>query len=593
MKKILSAVFLHALLLPVANAQSKLFDQEVQLKTCNISIDANPFTATTFIEMEFYNPKNVEVEGHQNFKLNNGQVISAFQLDLNGKYRDGSIEERWKANNAYSRIVGKRIDPAIIQMEYDGSYTLRIYPIPAHNSRKITLTIDQLMLEDSMKLGYMLPLNFLSTTENFSLKVNVFNTGTTPVCNKGFLQNSAFEIKGNMMVSDIVLKDVKLNQPVSFYIPLKANMPLLCISKEEGISRFLMRLTPQVPKYYTVKPLSIAVFWDVSASGDKRNINKEIDFLEEYIISNRINLITLTLFNQKVKEAQVLSVTTRNLNYLKKHLLNYSYAGATCFGNLDFENAKADAILLFSDGYNSIGKDLPTASTIPVNCITSGKTFDQSHLINICSESGGRFINLYNTEIKNAVNKIDQAENFLVKYASALQSVSLNEKFPMKVAKNMLLSGTFKNKDNLQLIFGNSGATNQIENISLQETDHCGKDIYKKVKMLKSYDSMVNSGYWQNMVYFGLQEKVVTKQTSFLVLERVEDYIKYNIAPPKELEQQCAEMNYVYKNENKIRSLKTFSEQDALQETVTSYNKYIKWWNAKETLTSSPKTDPF
>ncbi len=40
-----------------SKAQQRLFDQAVQLKTCNISIEANPFIATTVIEMEFYNNK--------------------------------------------------------------------------------------------------------------------------------------------------------------------------------------------------------------------------------------------------------------------------------------------------------------------------------------------------------------------------------------------------------------------------------------------------------------------------------------------------------------------------------------------------------
>ena len=71
--------------------------------------------ATTVIEMEFYNPKDQEVEALQTFTLNNGQVITDFYLELDGKYREGSIEERWKARQAYNSIVGKRIDPAILQ----------------------------------------------------------------------------------------------------------------------------------------------------------------------------------------------------------------------------------------------------------------------------------------------------------------------------------------------------------------------------------------------------------------------------------------------------------------------------------------------
>jgi TonB-dependent SusC/RagA subfamily outer membrane receptor len=72
-------------------------------------------------------------------------------------------------------------------------------------------------------------------------------------------------------------------------------------------------------------------------------------------------------------------------------------------------------------------------------------------------------------------------------------------------------------------------------------------------------------------------------------LERIEDYIKYNIAPPKELEEACAERNYVYKNEYKIKALKTFSEQDLLKTFADNYNQYVKWWDPKEELINPDK----
>ena len=91
----------------------RLFDQPMKVKQANIQIQSNTFTVTTAIELEFYNPNRKEIEGLYAFELRPGQVITAFQLELNGKYRDGSIEEKWKARSAYNNIVGKRIDPAL------------------------------------------------------------------------------------------------------------------------------------------------------------------------------------------------------------------------------------------------------------------------------------------------------------------------------------------------------------------------------------------------------------------------------------------------------------------------------------------------
>src|SRR5690348_7713728 len=144
-KRFLLAASLFLYLSISAQLPVRKWDNAMQVKTCNIDIKCNEYTATTFIEMEFYNNSKQDAEGLYKFELRAGQVITAFQLDLNGKYRDGSIEERWKATSAYNSIVGKRMDPALLQLDAPNHYSLRIFPVPGHGSRRITMTIQQLL----------------------------------------------------------------------------------------------------------------------------------------------------------------------------------------------------------------------------------------------------------------------------------------------------------------------------------------------------------------------------------------------------------------------------------------------------------------
>lgn len=160
MKKMLITLMAVVISTAQCMSQQRLLNQPMQLKNCKISVTANTFVATTFIEWEFYNSNAQEIEGLQYFQLNRGQVVTALQLELNGKFRDGSIEERAKANNAYNTIVGKRIDPAILQMTSQDHYSLNIYPVPARSSRKVTMTILQLMEGGPGLVRYRLPMQF-------------------------------------------------------------------------------------------------------------------------------------------------------------------------------------------------------------------------------------------------------------------------------------------------------------------------------------------------------------------------------------------------------------------------------------------------
>lgn len=568
------------------NAQQRLFDQPVQLKSCNISVNANPFIATTVIEMEFYNPKDQEVEAYQAFTLNRGQVITAFQLELNGKYREGSIEERWKARQAYSSIVGKRIDPAILQMNGQNSYSLNIYPVAAKSSRKIKFTIVQMMLEENRKLSYSLPLNFNSLTEQFKLDIKIHKPASIPNTGKGLAEDLLFDMRSEEASLSWESGGIVLNKPLSFSISQFADQPQFCINKRNGKTEFLMRFFPDVPRWYPAAVRSINVYWDVSLSGKQRDLSKELDFLEKYISVNEITRANIILFNHQVQGVIVFNSAKEKFSYIRNYLLTYKYNGATELGNLDFRNVLTDAVLLFSDGINSVGNDMPKLGAVQVNFITSTYRYDDYRYKHLVGNTGGSIINLYYTQVAQAVKRIDSAENFLFKYNAA--NIQLNESFPLKLNSSILLSGVMDASDNLELLYGNNTALVRSENYFLPANETCDEAVYKKVQMLKAYDSLIygNHGYynWRDIVEFGLTHRVVTQQTSYLVLERIEDYIKYKIAPPEELKEKCAEMNYVYRPEYKITSLKAFTEQEVLEPVVKAYNKRVSWWSKDEAL---------
>lgn len=564
--------------------QPRLFDQPVQLKNCNISVTANPFVATTVMELEFYNSRAQEVEAYQAFTLNNGQVISGFELELNGQYREGSIEERWKAVNAYNSIVGKRIDPAILQMNGLNNYSLRIYPVPANSSRRVKIIITQAMEVAAEKFVYKLPLDFRSVVDSVSVNIKVSNSGLLPQAEAGIIEKDLFAQQNGNYILGYQHTKVVLNTPVSFNIPARKNQPLLCVANSNDRNIFLLHYQPDINRYYSFQPSTVAVFWDVSLSGENRNLEKELLFLENYITVNKLKKVIITLFNQQVKATINYIPGEDNFSTIKNYLLNYKYTGATDYRQLDFAAAKTDAVLLFSDGYNSFGNSLPKTGAAQVNCIVSDNNYNTALIGQIAGTSGGRIINLQLLDINNAVEKIEQAENYLMACRSANGSVKVQQKLPAALDRVIFMQGEFENIDTLFLDYGNNGAINKTEKIVLANNNYCDSTTYHKLKMLKAYDSVVNNYNWQNMIVFGLTEKVITPQTAYLVLERFEDYIRYQIAPPKELEAKCAELNYVYKSQYKIQQLKTYTQQAALEDAAKIYNQRIKWWDSKAEL---------
>ncbi len=600
MKRIIMVLLFTQVCVINAVAQQKYFDQSMQLKNCTIQVKANAFIAETRIEMEWYNPKEMEVEGLQRFSLNRGQVITAFQLELNGKFRDGSIEEKWKANRAYSQIVGKRIDPAILQMDYQDNYSLRIYPIPAKSSRKISFTVIQMITQNEDSLKYEFPLNFPDITDSLSIAIEATDYPNLPITGKGFLHQTPFKVQFGKAVLEDIKTHTTLNQPLAFSMIM--NKSIVCTRQAADSTDFLIRVQPDCKRFYTYKPAHLTVYWEASKLTNERDLSKELDFLEAYLNINAIQQADIILFNHRIIDTFHFNTVKGNFGNIRTNLLHYQYRGAVNLQQLNFSTIITDAILLFSSGSISVGNDLPVSGTVPINCVVSSSRTNYANLQAIIGQTGGQIINCKFNTIQSSLKKIEQVENYLLGIKGGLGNIK--QSFPITLDGNIFLSGRMPKGQNIQLLYGNNTGIHLQQEIVLSADDHCNSEAYHMIDVLKKYDQLLYSFFrfsndWQSIFELGLKEKLVTAQTSFLVLERIEDYIKYQIAPPKELEAKCAELNYVYSSTRKIQQIKSLSKEDALRNTIGVYNRRIQIWNPlmpainlSEPLTTLTKTEP-
>ncbi|RYD82181.1 MAG: hypothetical protein EOP53_04420, partial [Sphingobacteriales bacterium] len=562
----------------VSAQQPRRLDQPMEVKTCNIRINANAFAAKTFVEIEYYNPQNVEIEGLTFFKLNPGQVITAFQLELNGKYRDGSIEEKWKASNAYNTIVGKRVDPALLQLTHENNYRLNIYPFAPKSSRKITFTIVQVLPEKNNELLYDLPITFLDTIESMNVNINVQGNLQLPVMQAGLLENVAFEkLKDNAFLS-WKSNNVIYKNGIAFKIPTSKNEYHYWSNDKSGKNNFALRLFSDVPESFTPVQNKLAVFWDASASGHSRNIDKEISYLEHYIAGKHIMDIEFFVFNSKIRQYSKFNLRNQKLSQIRRFLLSIKYFGTTNFSVLDFSAIQSNVALVFTDGFQSSGSKKIKQGGCLVNCVISVRSYNVALLNEICSSSGGRVIQLLASSARTAAELSSQADNMLYQAEGKTSSIRINETLPIK-SNNIFITGNADLQTDLLLKFGNNSHTNRLYQLQPNVSEDSTIDTYGIIQLVNNYEKIKKSWKWEEMLLFGLENKIVTERTAYLVLERIEDYIKFKIAPPKELEEQCAQMNYVYTSRYKRKEIKNYTETQQIENLLPDLNRKIEWWN--------------
>lgn len=521
--------------------QGRLLDQPVGVATANIKIDAGFFTTKTFIELEFCNPNRLEMEGLYRFRLEPGQVITGFQLELNGRYRDGSIEEKSKATNAYNSIVGKRIDPAILSMEYQDNYRINVYPIPAGGCRKVSITIEQANVPKEKTIKYALPLVSIDTVKRlYVFAATPATSGTARVA--GQLSHATFSLGDGKNELNYSAKKVLWNKPIEFTYQMPSGN-IICTEFQKSSKKFQLFSGSSIPAAVQTPAKNIVVYWDASASLRDRDVSKEIEFLQQVLAYHSANKLTIVRFNYRVLDSNTFSAPNKSFAW-QQYLAATNYSGATQLGAIDLSKVNADMVLIFSDGINTYGKSRPNTGTAKVFCITTSQNANIQNLSNIAGQSGGSLISLLNKKPFDNLKITSDTKLWLMSAKSANGSLVLAKGLPALVENGVSVSGKADAAaDTLVLEYGTNSGIIYTEIVGFERT--CHEPSLSRYDLLLAFAEKRTPHEWQDVYELGIREKVVTQYTSFLVLERIEDYIRYNIAPPKELEEECAQKGFV------------------------------------------------
>lgn len=521
----------------------RLLDQPIGITTAKIEIDAGFFTTKTFMELEFCNTHAQEMEGLYRFRLEHGQVITGFQLELNGRFRDGSIEERWKATNAYNSIVGKRVDPAILSMEYADNYRLNVYPIPAGGCRKVTITIEQANDVYNALVKYSLPMVSSDTVKNLTVNVTAPEY-SFPSILSGQLKGNNFSKTTDAYMLAYKGRNIKWNLPIEFSFQ-RPFTNIVCANNNGTDKSFMIFAGKNVPKTTRTDASSITVCWDASASLRNRDVVKEMDFLRQVLSYHNTERLTIVRFNYRVLDSATFYFPNKSFAW-QQYLSSTNYSGATQLGCIDLSKNTSDIVLLFTDGINTYGKKMPNTGMAKVYCITTAANADMATLNAISGQSGGAYISLLNKKVFENIKETGITKNWLMNIRCTNGRLVTNTALPKPIDNGVLVSGEAEAAtDTLLFEYGTNSKINFVEKIALNVKSKCGATSLKRYDLLQSILNYTSPQDWAQAYSMGIREKIVTQYTSFIVLEKTEDYIRYNIAPPKELEEECAQKGYV------------------------------------------------
>jgi hypothetical protein len=515
----------------------------VRLKNLKIDVTIYGNISRTTWEMTFYNSTGRILEGTLEFPLKDGVSVSRYALDINGHMREAVPVDRDKGTIAFESVERRRIDPGLLEKVAGNVFRTRIYPINPNSTRTVIIGYEEeIPSETNGNLKFTLPLNLKDSVEDFSLNASVVQNADAPVADTTNQEALRFDRRRNTYSASLQKRNYMPGHSISFTIPKPKDVPEVMI-QEKG-NKYYYSVNTMLAPHDMEKPMphSVGLLWDASLSGAGSDHKKEMALLDAYFKQMGNGEITLVTFSNTIIKTGKYTVANGQWAELQKTLDQVVYDGATDFGKLDLAAYPADEYLLMSDGHQTFGDKGIKLSNKPVYCVNASAMADYSSLKWMALRSGGEVIDLTTLDNDQAMHSLTILPLRFLGIKDGQQMEENYPSLPVVVGRTFSIAGiTRVPNQSFTLLFGYGGKVSIEKPVSFD----LGKDIVENVPVDKLWAqkkiSELDINYENNRAEIeGLGKRfgLVTRNTSLIVLENINDYIKYGIEPPDELREQ-------------------------------------------------------
>ena len=567
--------------LPEVKVRGQYNANPMQLQELSMDILVMGQTAVTTMEMTFYNPNDRVMEGEFEFPLSNGQEVSRFALDIDGKLREGVVVDKALGRQAFEDIARRNVDPGLLEKTEGNNFRARVYPMPAQGVRRILIAFEQELSQKDGQDFYFLPIASGVKLKHFKLRTEVVSRKV-----KADIENTLqlnFGQSRNSYISEVKKDNYTLDKNIGLTFPKIDKPQLLTASK--GTDSYLygnIALEKQSLREKE-KPKRIGILWDCSSSSQKRDFAKEFALLDAYFKEIKEVKVALTTFHIRSSAAIPFKVENGNWQELRQYLEKLMYDGATDPQAMLFP-PESDEYFLFSDGiFNFRDKNFDFTRLIgqlhaPVNVISSQLVANMDKLQYLSGATGGSFINLTTQEVSQAVKALQYQAFQVLDYK--VKKGNVVNLYPQKgtlVGENFTFSGYLNSEDATLVV--SLGYPNKViveKELTFSKNTAASDEefaLLRRVWAEKKIAQLRREGAESKAIdVVGRRYGIVTEGNSLIVLETAEDYVRYQITPPKELEQEYNKLS------SEINSEKMEEQKQALELVIELSKEQTSWW---------------
>ncbi len=554
----------------------------IELKQLAIGAAISGGMAETSVKMVFYNPNRRQLEGNLQFPLADGQRITAFALDIDGQMRPAVPVDKARGRQVFEEIQRRQVDPGLLEVTQGNNFQLRVYPISPRGTRTVELKYTEVLQRRGANWVYRLPKAY-GDARSVDVSVQVNGTATAPLAG-GVL---AFAPTANGY-------QARLTREQGERLPAEGVEVLSVADPEPRAYRqvlgdatwFVAEVPVQSVRAARPAPRVIGLLWDSSGSGANRALDAEIAELDRYFSALGSVEVRLTRLRDRPEAQQVFKVAGDDWGALRRVLEKTDYDGASALNDWPLQ-ADVDQYLLFSDGLSNYG-----GARFPILgkhqqlfALNSSPSADIGRLAALAERSRGQLIEL-NRATPGAAAQALLFQDALVEEVTATGATDI-EVDSHTVRNGMLrVAGRILSPQaDLVLTLSNGGKPQRLAiPIAPDAPLHPNAGAIWAGFRLRALEAEFES-HRSEIGRIGRRFGIPTRETSLIVLERLEDYVRYEIEPPAKYAAQYRRLKGLG-TESRARERK-----DHFAQVVEMFEQRKQWWRTT-VAQAKPKPQP-
>lgn len=554
---------------PVATSAAIRADGDIQLLTSHVEWTLDGPFALRRVDILLRNPHDKPLETTVQLPLAANERLHGYALDIDGQLRDAVPVERVAARVAFEETVRGRVDPALAQKDAGNSYSIRVFPVPAHGERR--LRIEVASLAPRTRCGWQHTLD-AGLPAGSSAQAQVIATSTT-------------------MPAGLTWK--KTQGHFETYLPARGSRSV-CLPAPTGDAAYSANFDDglqmhwlEVPAATAVttgkphaQPARIEVLWDASYSMLGIDRSTELQLLSRYL-QGRPTDITLRVLRDTVQTRQVHIATPADLDHFITALLAEPADGATNLSAWRADPA-AERILAFTDATTSLPGAVMPNTAAPVFVI--GHRIADPAMARWLTRSGGQVLDLAQLTPEQALRAMQQIPALQARLGPLDSTWHLEQ----TAINNGALRGCHITTQ-----------ASALPTLTLAHSSATGTQLrsHKAATARTSTLAAFWCASWQAedleaqpelnrtaLSTLGQRFGVANRETSLLVLEHDEDYVRFGILPPAA---DTALHDRVVQQRQQIETRKAVAWADNREAIRTGWQARTQWWG-----TVFPKDDP-